>query len=110
MTGTTSPGSVNSAPSDVAAAFRVTDHTEANRYELQLDDELISYADYVRQADILIVPHVETRRDLRGRGNADRLMKGMLDDIRAKGLRVRPVCPHAMDYLRDHPEEADLVA
>jgi hypothetical protein len=90
--------------------FSVKNHTDANRYELWVDDELSSYADYVRQGDVVIVPHVETRRDRRGRGNADRLMKGMLDDIRALDLKVRPVCPHAVDYLRDHPEEADLVA
>ena len=91
-------------------AAKVLDHTDANRYELWVDDELISFADYVRRGDVLIVSHVETRRDLRGRGNADRLMKGMLDDIRARGLKVLPVCPHAVDYLRDHPEDADLVA
>lgn len=88
----------------------IRDNPDEGRYELWIDDDLISFADYTQAGDVLTVPHVETRRDLRGRGNADRLMQGMLADIRSRGLRIHPVCSHAVRYLRDHPEEADLVA
>lgn len=89
---------------------RVEDNLESSRYELWVDEQLVSIADYVRAGDVLTVPHVETRPELRGRGNADRLMLGMLADIRGRGLRIRPRCSHALGYLRDHPADADLIA
>ncbi len=87
---------------------RVTDNPESSRYELWVDDELISIADYRLDGDVLAVPHVETRPDRREMGNSDRLMHGMLTDLRARGLRIRPICPHAAAYLRNHPDQADL--
>lgn len=88
----------------------VRDNTESDRFELWAGDTMISFADYTRSGDVLTVPHVETRPDLRRRGNADRLMKGMLEDLRSRGLRIVPTCPHAAGYIRDHHEYADLVA
>jgi predicted GNAT family acetyltransferase len=37
------------------------------------------------------------------------LVRGALDDLRARGLRVVPLCPFVAAYLRRHPEDADLV-
>jgi hypothetical protein len=42
-------------------------------------------------------------------GVGSRLVRGALDDIRSRGLRVAPVCPFVADYLRRHPEQRDLV-
>ena len=90
------------------------DNPDRNRYELIVDDRIVSIADYsvdpTGDGDTLIVPHVETDPELRGRGMADRLMRGMLDDLRARGRRIVPVCPFAAAYVRAHPEDRDLVA
>ena len=88
----------------------VTDNTDQSRYELWRDGELVSLADYVRHDDVVIVPHVETRPDLRNQGNSDILLRGLLDDLRRRGLKIRPLCPHAALYLREHPGDEDLVA
>jgi predicted GNAT family acetyltransferase len=88
----------------------VRDNPSSSRYELWNGNELISFADYVRRGDVLLITHVETRPDMRDRGNADQLMHGMLADLRSRGLRVQPLCSHAVGYIRDHPDEADLVA
>jgi predicted GNAT family acetyltransferase len=88
----------------------VRDNPERRRYELVVDDRIVSIADYSLQGDVLVVPHVETHPELRGQGNADRLMRGMLDDLRARELRIRPVCPYAAAFLRAHPADADLAA
>jgi hypothetical protein len=34
---------------------------------------------------------------------------GALDDIRARGLQVVPICPFVRAYIRRHPDDADLV-
>jgi uncharacterized protein len=36
-------------------------------------------------------------------------VRGALDDMRARGLKVAPVCPFVAAYIRRHPEYADLV-
>jgi hypothetical protein len=33
----------------------------------------------------------------------------MLDDVRARELRVLPVCPFVRAYVQRHPEYTDLV-
>ncbi|NIR40522.1 MAG: N-acetyltransferase [Actinobacteria bacterium] len=88
----------------------VRDNPERRRYELLVDERIVSIADYSLHGDVVVVPHVETDPELRGQGNADRLMRGMLDDLRARRLRIRPVCPYAAAFLRAHPGDADLTA
>jgi predicted GNAT family acetyltransferase len=34
----------------------------------------------------------------------------MLDDVRERGLSIRPLCPFVLVYIRGHDEYADLVA
>lgn len=88
----------------------VTNNVDASRYELHADRALASLADYSRDGDVVTVPHVETSAEARGNGYADLLMVAMLDDLRAWNSKIRPLCPFARSYLRDHPEDQDLVA
>ena len=46
---------------------------------------------------------------MRGRGIASELVQGALQLIRADGLKVIAGCGFVVDYLRKHPEFADLV-
>lgn len=88
----------------------VRDNPDRNRYELVVDGRIVSIADYHLDGDTLVVPHVETDPEMRGQGMADRLMRGMLDDLRAGGRRITPVCPYAAAFIREHPDDQDLVA
>ncbi len=88
----------------------VRDNPERRRYELVIDDRIVSIAEYRLDGDVVVVAHVETDAELRGRGNADLLMRGMLDDLRAHGRRVLPLCPFATVFLHQHPDDSDLVA
>ncbi|MEZ5168325.1 MAG: N-acetyltransferase [Acidimicrobiales bacterium] len=84
------------------------DSPERQRYELIVDDRIVSIADYSRDGDRIVVPHVETDPALRGQGMADRLMQGMLDDLRARDLTITPICSFAAAFIRAHPADADL--
>ncbi|MBT2187958.1 GNAT family N-acetyltransferase [Sphingobium nicotianae] len=85
-------------------------HNEAlHRYELEVDGGLV-FADYRPQGDKLLIVHTETPPALQGRGLAGQLVKGMLADIRARGLKIVPQCSYIVAYLQRHPEERDLVA
>ena len=87
----------------------VTDNTERRRFEL-VEQGLVAFADYRRDAGRLILPHVEAPPALRGTGAAGRLMSGVLEIARAEGLMVVPICPYAAVFIRRHPEYQDLLA
>ena len=44
-----------------------------------------------------------------GHGVGSRLVQGALDDLRARGLAVVPLCPFVAGFIDRHPEYADLV-
>ncbi len=87
----------------------VRDIPARSRFELEEDGRL-AYADYRREGDVLIVPHVFADPALRGRGAAGRLMQGVAEYARDGGLKISPVCPYAAAWMRRHPETADLLA
>jgi hypothetical protein len=60
--------------------------------------------------DRLAIPHVEAPPALRGTGTAGRLMTGVLQIVRDRGLKVIPVCPYAAAFIRRHAEHQDLLA
>lgn len=86
----------------------VVDNSARNRFEL-IENGHTAFADYRRQQNTLVVPHVEAPIALRGTGAAGRLMAGMLDLMRSRGEKIVPVCPYAVDYLNKHPEYQDLI-
>lgn len=87
----------------------VRDNPERQRYELIVDDHIVSIADYTLRGDVVVVPHVETDPRFRGQGMADRLMAGMLADLRHGGRTITPLCTFAAGYIGDHPDEQDLL-
>ena len=87
----------------------VTDNAKAQRFEL-VEDGHTAFADYIRQDDKLVIPHVEAPTVLRGHGTAGRLMEGVVVHARAEGLKIVPICSYAAAWLQRHREYADLVA
>jgi predicted GNAT family acetyltransferase len=89
------------------ATGSVRDNKPLRRFELDVEGT-VAFADYRLTPDTVIITHTETPRALRGRGIASDLLKGALDIIRADGLKVVAGCGFVVDYLRKHPEYADL--
>jgi predicted GNAT family acetyltransferase len=89
--------------------IEVADNPDKRRYEVTVDGE-VAGASYYRDADgVRIVTHTEVGDEFEGQGVGGRLIAGALDDIRARGLRIKPVCPFAAAYIKRHPEYGDLV-
>ena len=84
----------------------VVDVAERSRYELHVDGRVVSTADYERRVDTVVVTYVRTEPDRRGEGMSDRLMRGVLADIRSRALRIEPVCWVAVAYVEGHPDES----
>ncbi len=87
----------------------VVDNVERRRFELT-EQGLTAFADYRLDGDRLVLPHVEAPPALRGTGAAGRLMTGVLDLARTRGLKVVPRCPYAKLFIERHPQYQDLVA
>ena len=90
-------------------ASLVRDNKDRSRFELDVGCE-IAFANYRATPTAVIITHTETPRALRGRGIGSELVKGALDLIRRDGRKVIAGCVFVVDYLDQHPEDADLVA
>ncbi len=88
----------------------VTDNPSERQYELWLGDERVGLATYATTDGVVTVPHVETDPAHQGQGFAALLMAGLIDDLRARSLKIRPLCPYAAQYMRDRPDTHDLYA
>jgi uncharacterized protein len=87
----------------------VRDNKAQSRFELDVEGS-VAFANYRTTPAAIIITHSETPRALRGRGIASELVRGALDLIRADGRKVIADCGFVVDYLRKHPEYADMVA
>jgi predicted GNAT family acetyltransferase len=80
-----------------------------NRYEFDVEGgEALAF--YRLVDGVMTITHTEVPADLRGRGLGSQMMRAVLQDVRAQGLKVVPRCPFVADYIRRHPEFADLLA
>lgn len=87
----------------------VHNNTALHRFELEADGA-ISFASYRLTNGVVVITHVETPHQLRGRGIASKLVDGALHMIRADGHKVIGECSFARAYLDRHREFADLRA
>jgi uncharacterized protein len=84
---------------------RVTDNPNELRYELWLGLKLAGEIRYTRDEDgTVVLVHTEVDPAYKGQGLGDVLVHGALDDLRERGLAMRPVCPFVTAYLRRHPQ------
>lgn len=90
--------------------IRVVDNPAELRYELYLGGSRAGFLAYRREAGIVVLVHTDIDPAHEGMGLGSKLVAGVLDNVRSRGLRVVPVCPFVAGYLRRHPEAADLVA
>jgi predicted GNAT family acetyltransferase len=82
---------------------RVTDNPRASRYELWLGTTRAGLIEYRSQPGVVFLIHTEVDPAFEGQGLGERL-------VRARGLKLVPLCPFVRAYLRRHPDQADLVA
>jgi predicted GNAT family acetyltransferase len=88
----------------------VRDNPEADRYELVDGDRVLGVAAYRRRGDTVEFTHTEVDQDEEESGLGSRLVRGALDDVRARGGSVVPLCPFVAGWIERHPDYADLVA
>ncbi|MCW2964824.1 MAG: hypothetical protein JWO17_2076 [Actinomycetia bacterium] len=88
----------------------VSDRPNELRYEIEVDGEVAGFINYRREPGVIEMVHTDVDPRFEGKGVGAALVQGALDDVRARGLKVRPYCPFVAAYIRRHPEYQDLVA
>ena len=91
----------------------MVDRPDHARFEISVNGEQVGLATYSlggEDGDIVTIPHVETFPEHRGNGYAEKLMDGVIADLRATGRTLRPLCPFARAYVGDHPETRVVLA
>lgn len=98
------------APYRGPAGVTITDVPEARRYEARIGETLAGWVDYGRVRSRLVAVHTEVLAEYGGRGIGSALVRHVLADARANGLKVTPRCPLFAAHFERHPEDADVLA
>jgi predicted GNAT family acetyltransferase len=84
--------------------------TDASRYVLKIDDELVAVADYRINGDSISFNHTFTNPKLRGHGYAGEIVEYAMDDVEKTSERhVVPMCWYVAKWFDEHPERASLL-
>lgn len=84
--------------------YELIDNQEQKQYEFHIGND-IPKIEYIKTKNgEIYLTHTETPEALEGKGIASALVKAVLNDIDAKGLRLVPLCPFVVSYIRKHPE------
>ena len=60
--------------------------------------------EYAKMGDVYNLAHTHVPEELRGKGIAEQLVRGALDQIREEGAKFLPSCPYIQTFLKKHPE------
>jgi len=58
----------------------------------------------------LIIDHTGVPKELAGRGVGVELVRRAVEDARAAGIKIIPLCPFAKAQIEKHPEWQDVLA
>ena len=96
----------------------VVDRPESSRFEARTPDgEVVGFIDYrpaqytgedSSAADLEMV-HTEVDPGEEGHGVGTQLVREALDQVRASGRGVMPLCAFVSAFIRENPEYQDLV-
>jgi predicted GNAT family acetyltransferase len=84
-------------------------HGSGGRYVLTVDG-LESEMTYVRDSGRMTIEHTFVPDTQRGRGLGFALVSRAVEDARAQGIKIVPVCSYAATLFARHPQWRDVLA
>lgn len=88
---------------------KVVDNPGKQRFEIHAGGEVAGFTAYRPQEREYAFSHTEIDPSYEGQGLGSVLVRGVLDEMRARGLGVLPYCPFVRSFLERHPDYLDLV-
>lgn len=87
----------------------ISDIPDESRYVITVDGQPAGLLDYSISGDVFVALHAEIDPAYGGRGLGSQLVTRVLDDVRASGRRLRPVCPFVQHVVEENSQYQDLV-
>jgi uncharacterized protein len=87
----------------------VADNPPLHRFEIRADGEPAGFTAYPPLEHVYDFTHTEIDPAYEGKGIGSTLIRGTLDEMRARGLGVLPTCPFVRSFVERHPDYLDLV-
>ncbi|MFG2971153.1 MULTISPECIES: GNAT family N-acetyltransferase [unclassified Streptomyces] len=78
------------------------------RYDILVDGQRAGLTAYRDRGAQRVFFHTEIDEAFAGQGLGAQLVQQALDDVRASGMRIVPVCPYVAKFLKRHDEFADI--
>lgn len=89
--------------------IEVHDVPDEKHFVAVVDGTPAGKAVYIRTPDLIVFTHTEVDRAFEGKGVGSALARAALDQARAWGLPVLPLCPFIKGYIERHREYVDVV-
>jgi uncharacterized protein len=87
----------------------VVDNPGESRFELRVGGAVAGFAAYRAEHEEHVFTHTEIDPAYEGKGLGSVLVRGALDEMRARGRNVLPVCPFVRRFVGRHPDYLELV-
>jgi predicted GNAT family acetyltransferase len=87
----------------------ITNQPERHRYEATIDDQLAGYCEYNLLSEAIMFTHTEVLPAHEGKGVGSAIARHVLDEARAQGKHVIPVCQFIAGFIRKHRDYVDLI-
>ena len=88
--------------------YQLIDNKEAKQYEFRIDG-LVPRIEYIKAPGKIFLTHTEVPKELEGKGIGSAIIKAALEDIKAKGLILIPLCVFVAGYIKKYPEWREQV-
>lgn len=95
--------------SEESPEWLVRDNPAGGVYEAVVNGEVIGIVGYNDAQTRRVLTHTAVDPEYRHQGVAHGIITYALEDIRSHHRTVTVICPIVTDFIRDHPEYADLV-
>ncbi len=97
-------------PPKVIIAITREDKGSGGRYVARIEGKPEAEMTFSKAGEkILIIDHTGVPDELGGMGVGKALVEYRVRDVRARGLKVIPLCPFTNATLRKHPEWQDIL-
>lgn len=87
----------------------IVDNPERKRFEARRGRTVLGWSAYQQTAELIVFTHTQVHPRWEGQGVGSTLVRATLDHVRSQGMRVLPQCPFVDDWIKRHPEYADLL-
>lgn len=86
----------------------IRDNPARNRFEMDAGDD-VAVVNYRLSPGVIMLSHTEVPAELEGQGLGSKIVRGVLDVVRTRGLKVVPACGFVAAFIRKNPGYKDLL-